>query len=84
MHSTYPKALYVVRLNVENASIISSHLTWGFLRQVHLLDLCIIYSVSSIKLLNMQLLNVVVWGLYAINLILKLLKPIVSAIHRIN
>lgn len=30
MHRTYPKALYVVRLNVENASIISSHLTWGF------------------------------------------------------
>lgn len=30
MHRTYPKALYVVRLNVENTSIISSHLTWGF------------------------------------------------------
>ncbi|WP_122902224.1 type I-F CRISPR-associated protein Csy2 [Acinetobacter sp. B51(2017)] len=30
MRQTYPKALYVVRLNVENASIISSHLTWGF------------------------------------------------------
>ena len=30
MRQTYPKALYVVRLNIENASIISSHLTWGF------------------------------------------------------
>lgn len=30
MTYSYPKALYVVRLNVENASIISSHLTWGF------------------------------------------------------
>lgn len=30
MSHTYPKALYVVRLNVENASIISSHFTWGF------------------------------------------------------
>lgn len=30
MAQTYPKALYIVRLMVENASIISSHLTWGF------------------------------------------------------
>ena len=30
MAKTYPKALYIVRLMVENASIISSHLTWGF------------------------------------------------------
>lgn len=30
MAHSYPKALYLVRLNVENASIISSHLTWGF------------------------------------------------------
>jgi CRISPR-associated protein Csy2 len=30
MAHSYPKALYIVRLNVENASIISSHLTWGF------------------------------------------------------
>ncbi|WP_374663971.1 type I-F CRISPR-associated protein Csy2 [Acinetobacter sp.] len=30
MAHSYPKALYVMRLNVENASIISSHLTWGF------------------------------------------------------
>ncbi|WP_353143338.1 type I-F CRISPR-associated protein Csy2 [Acinetobacter pragensis] len=30
MAQTYPKAMYVIRLNVENASIISSHLTWGF------------------------------------------------------
>lgn len=30
MAHSYPKALYMVRLNVENASIISSHLTWGF------------------------------------------------------
>ncbi|MCI3878733.1 type I-F CRISPR-associated protein Csy2 [Acinetobacter higginsii] len=30
MSYTYPKALYIVRLQVENASIISSHLTWGF------------------------------------------------------
>ncbi|OTG68219.1 type I-F CRISPR-associated protein Csy2 [Acinetobacter sp. ANC 4470] len=30
MSYSYPKALYLVRLNVENVSIISSHLTWGF------------------------------------------------------
>ena len=30
MSYSYPKALYIVRLQVENASIISSHLTWGF------------------------------------------------------
>ncbi|MHA3081697.1 type I-F CRISPR-associated protein Csy2 [Acinetobacter sp. ANC 5383] len=30
MAQTYPKALYIVRLNVENVSIVSSHLTWGF------------------------------------------------------
>ncbi|RZG49353.1 type I-F CRISPR-associated protein Csy2 [Acinetobacter wuhouensis] len=30
MSYSYPKALYVVRLNVENVSIISSYLTWGF------------------------------------------------------
>ncbi|WP_130803134.1 type I-F CRISPR-associated protein Csy2 [Acinetobacter ihumii] len=30
MSYAYPKALYIVRLQVENASIISSHLTWGF------------------------------------------------------
>ncbi|MBK0063611.1 MULTISPECIES: type I-F CRISPR-associated protein Csy2 [unclassified Acinetobacter] len=30
MSYSYPKALYLVRLQVENASIISSHLTWGF------------------------------------------------------
>lgn len=30
MSNSYPKALYVVRLNVENVSIISSYLTWGF------------------------------------------------------
>lgn len=30
MTYAYPKALYLVRLQVENASIISSHLTWGF------------------------------------------------------
>ena len=25
----YPEALFIIRLQVENASIISSHLTWG-------------------------------------------------------
>lgn len=30
MTPVYPKALYIVRLTVENASIVSSHLTWGF------------------------------------------------------
>lgn len=30
MSYSYPKALYIVRLQVENVSIISSHLTWGF------------------------------------------------------
>lgn len=30
MTYAYPKALYLVRLQIENASIISSHLTWGF------------------------------------------------------
>lgn len=30
MSYSYPKALYLVRLQVENVSIISSHLTWGF------------------------------------------------------
>lgn len=30
MAQAYPKALYIVRLNVENVSIVSSHLTWGF------------------------------------------------------
>ncbi|KAA8733233.1 type I-F CRISPR-associated protein Csy2 [Acinetobacter qingfengensis] len=30
MSYRYPKALYIIRLQIENASIISSHLTWGF------------------------------------------------------
>lgn len=30
MTYSYPKALYIVRLQVDNISIISSHLTWGF------------------------------------------------------
>lgn len=30
MTHSYPKALYIVRLQVDNISIISSHLTWGF------------------------------------------------------
>lgn len=30
MHIHYPKALYIVRLHVYAASIVSSHLTWGF------------------------------------------------------
>lgn len=30
MNHVYPKALYIIRLKVENVSIVTSHLTWGF------------------------------------------------------